>query len=297
MTSNTCNLSITTDYCTSQGNPELPLRLIAQAGFTHLHWSHHFSDDFIYCDDDIQAIRGMMSRYHLQLLDVHGSTGNERCWCSLNEAQRQLGVELVLNRAKLFHVLEGQGHLIMHIPVVTTVDSEEKNAVQREQFKQVLRSIDELLPQLERLGIPLALENTPNDTWELLEDALRRYPEKQVGICYDSGHGNIGNNQLSLVERNQSRLVTLHLNDNDGVHDIHQPPFMGTVNWEKLAAIIANSVYSKPLSFEITMRVTPFRDEAFSSPEQPETNQLSYLKDSWQRCLKMDALVKAAKTR
>ena len=33
------NLCVTTDFVTSQGNPEPYLRLAAEAGFTHVHYS------------------------------------------------------------------------------------------------------------------------------------------------------------------------------------------------------------------------------------------------------------------
>ena len=41
-------LSMSTDYAEDTGSPELQLRRIAEAGFTHVHWCHHWDDDFLY---------------------------------------------------------------------------------------------------------------------------------------------------------------------------------------------------------------------------------------------------------
>ena len=36
------NIAVNTDILSSTGDPEMVLRLIAEAGFTHLHWCHHW---------------------------------------------------------------------------------------------------------------------------------------------------------------------------------------------------------------------------------------------------------------
>ena len=291
-------LSITTDYVSSTGSPEQPVRLIGEAGFTHLHWCHHFTGDFAYMPCEIDAIRRLMAANNVKLLDVHGSSGDEKCWWSFDETQRLAGVELVKNRCLMLKELGGPGHVIMHIPACTVTRSEEDNDRQRKHFAQVLKSLDELVPWLEKEGVRIALENTFNDTWETIEAALSRYPASVVNFCYDSGHGNVlagsEEKQLPLLKKNRNRLGALHLNDNDGVHDLHQPPFMGTVDWQALADIIKDSSYRGPLSYEITMRHTPF---TFIDPEtqkpgpQPEANQKAYLADAHERCERFAKMV------
>ena len=282
-------ISITTDYCKGTGSPEVPLRLIAEAGFTHLHWCHHFSDDFMYGSSEISAIRSLLRETGLALLDVHGSTGSEKCWSSNVEYEREAGVELVKNRARLFSELGGSGHLIMHILYHLEHASAESNAAQDSRYESLIRSLDELVPWLQSEGVKLALENAPDGTWELLEKTVSRYPSSVVGICYDSGHGNFPSSQLDRLHKNRHRLTALHLNDNDGARDLHQPPFMGTVDWERLIGIIADSSHQGVPTFEITMRATPFRvdelgENVFAMAEQPRENQLAFLKDAYERC-------------
>ena len=220
------------------------------------------------------------------------------------EYERLAGVELVKNRARLFTELGGSGHLIMHIPCIQEHTTEDAKAHQRQRHERLIRSLDELVPWLQAEGIPLALENMSDDTWELLEKTVARYPAPAVGICYDSGHGNFPQPQLDKLRRNRFRLTALHLNDNDGAHDLHQSPFLGTVDWETLTGILADSSHQGVQTFEITMRDNPFRAEFLPGTttsitdlaQQPSENQLAFLKDAFQRCSRVAAAIAAKRS-
>ena len=108
------------------------------------------------------------------------------------------------------------------------------------------------------------------------EPYLRRifklYGPEFVGLCYDSGHGNIAGNGLDRLELVRQRLLSLHLHDNDGASDQHKLPFEGTVDWPRLARIIAASLYAKPISMESNLGAYPkdtdegwFLDRAFQA--------------------------------
>ena len=289
------DICITTDYAGAQGAPETQLRLIAEAGFTHLHWCHHFNTDFMYRPCEMGAMRKLVRELGHKVLDIHGSSGQEKRFWSLREYERQAGAELFKNRAELYCELEATGSLIMHLPYLQVDSSPESAAIQRREMEQALRTLDEVIPYLENLGVPLALENMPGDTWELLDLALARYPE--TGICYDCGHGN--NDRFKHNEemhRRRARLFALHLNDNDGKSDQHQSPFMGTVDWPRVAEIVADSPYDKPLSFEITMKATPFQHGPLTPvPSQSVEEQLAFLKDAHERCERFAKLYETTK--
>ena len=82
-----------------------------------------------------------------------------------------------------------------------------------------------------------------------------------MGLCYDSGHGNIGDG-LKTLEELKDRLISIHLHDNDEKTDQHNLLFSGTVNWNKLAKIISKSSYEKCISMEINIRNTNISDES-----------------------------------
>lgn len=255
-------IALNTDYYSGTGSPEMPLRYLAEAGFTHVHWCHQWCTDFLYGKAEIDAIGRLLRGLGLTLLDIHGSAGVEKCWFSTVEYQRRAGVELVANRVGMFTALGGTGAVMMHVPCFQCGQDEAARQRALLQFDALRRSLDELMPELERAQVPLALENMWGDDWKLLNALLDAYPPELIGITYDSGHGNSDClRQLELLDAARERLTALHLHDNDGSSDLHQPPFYGTVDWERLAEILAASPYPRELSFELAMRNTPYFDK------------------------------------
>ena len=108
-------LSMTTDYMADTGSPEPYLRRIAEAGFTHVHWCHHWNTDFAYDDCELEQIECWLHRYNLQVTDLHASAGKEKAWGSLREYERLAGVELVANRIATAERL-GADVIVMHLP-------------------------------------------------------------------------------------------------------------------------------------------------------------------------------------
>ena len=117
-----------------------------------------------------------------------------------------------------------------------------------------------------------------------------------LGITLDTGHANIDEARgLDRMERFKARLLALHLNDNDGAGDLHQPTFYGTVDWERVAGLVASSAYSgRPASFELIMRHTPFFVPDVPFAEQPEKNLKAFLADARERCLRVSKMIERA---
>ena len=288
------NIAINTDYLTSHGSPEKYIHYISEAGFTHLHWCHQWNTDFIYSKSEIAQYKKWLKTYNIKLLDIHGTAGMEKSWFSLEEYQRKAGVELVLNRGRMLKELDGEGSLMMHTPYLQEI--EENPQLKYAKHDAFKKSLDEMLPILEKENIPIAIENLPKDNYQLLEKTLNEYNTPLIGITYDSGHGNMGSSiGLDFIERNKDRLLALHLHDNNQTADQHQSPFYGTINWTRLAQIIATSSYAKtnfPLSFELAMRNTPFYKEEFQV-DQPENDIKLFLQDAYTRCKKVVNLYKS----
>ena len=80
------------------GNPQRYLKAIADQGFSHVHWCHHWSGDFIYDEYEMAHIGRLLDEYGLQVADVHGSEGREKFSYSPQEYARLAGVDLVKNR-------------------------------------------------------------------------------------------------------------------------------------------------------------------------------------------------------
>jgi sugar phosphate isomerase/epimerase len=235
----TLMIAQTTIYRQSTGDPEPSIRAIAEAGFTHLHWSHQWYTDFLYSAAELAQIQRWLKMYHLQVLDIHASAGQEKRWDAPEEYRRLAGVELVRNRLEMAAQL-GAGAIVLHaypnIPVET----------QR-------RSLAELEPYARLLGVRIALENLFEGNQANLTSLFDEFPPDFLGFCYDTGHGNMLPDGLDFLETWKERLVALHIHDNDGVNDLHKLPFNGTVDWQKFIHILDRSAYRGPVNLECTL--------------------------------------------
>lgn len=281
------DLSVSTNIVLSNGDPESSLRQISEAGFTHLLWSHHWNSDFAYGKYELAAIKEMLKTYNLKLQDVHGCANAEKSFFSPIEYQRKAGIELMINRIEMMQELEASGVLVMHQPRIKTNSSPEEITYKRSQFASLLRSMDELVPVLEKYKIRIAFENMPGDTWEFQRYLLDNYSPELFGFCFDTGHANIElRNQLDDCYEYRSRIISLHIHDNDGLVDKHTSPFTGTLNWDKTAAIIKDSGYTGVLNFELHLKHSEFMDPAYPLNQQPESAVKAFLDDAYRRCVK-----------
>ena len=291
------DIAISTSILCSTGSPETYLRLIAEVGFTHLHWGHHWDTDFLYSRFEIAQIRQWLKRYGLKLLDIHGSEGVEKQWFSPEEYRRRSGVELVLNRVVMLRELEGPGCVMMHLPPNRAIKSTpEDERLLPARVDALKRTLDELIPELEKYDGKIAVENRRNDSFGVIAKLMADYPAERIGITLDTGHANIDEARgLDRMEKFKDRLLALHLNDNDAVGDLHQPPFYGTLDWGRVAKLVASSSYAgRPASFELTMRNTPFFVRDVPIGEQPEKNMKAFLADTYDRCRKVAEMIEAA---
>lgn len=247
-------LAVTSDYVEDTGDASPYLERIARAGFTHVHWCHHWNTDFLYSPPEISQVARWFKQYGLALLNLHGSHGREKYWCSPLEYQRLAGVELVKNRIDMTARL-GADVVIMHVP--SSLDPLERvNAID-----PVRRSMDQILPFAHAMGVRIAVENMESDDFDMLATLLNEYDPAELGLCYDSGHGNIDGRGLDNLEKYKNRLIAVHLHDNDGHSDQHAIPFTGSVDWPRLATILASSAYVGPINLEVIIDTQRESDE------------------------------------
>ena len=242
--------SQTTIYRQATGDPEPTLRAISEAGFTHLHWSHQWYTDFLYAVSEIAQIQRWLKTYHLQVLDIHASTGQEKRWDSPEEYRRLSGVELVRNRLELAAHL-GASAIVLHAQRDMPVD-------------QQRRSLAELEPYARLLGVRIALENLYEGNQANLTLLFDEFDPEFLGFCYDCGHGNMLPEGMDDLETWKDRLAVLHIHDNNGSADQHKLPFTGSVDWSRFIQILDRSAYRGPINLECTLGNHPdMQDAAF----------------------------------
>jgi sugar phosphate isomerase/epimerase len=260
-------LSITTDYLKDRECPEPYLRAIAEVGFTHLHWCHHWNTDFLYSEGEVDQIGVWLDEFDLKLNDCHASVGREKHWLSDHEYERPAGLELIRNRIGMTSTLGGDV-IILHVPAIHE-DTEREAAISG----RLQSALDALEPFAREHSVRIAVENLVPDNFQRLSSLVDSYSPDYLGVCYDPGHGNICGNGLDEIDKLKHRLISLHLNDNDASGDLHQPLFQGTVDWERLAVIIAESSYKKVTSMEVIQRNSGIEDEREFLKEARETGE------------------------
>lgn len=96
-------------------------------------------------------------------------------------------------------------------------------------------------------------ENGLRGDWPVIHRLLAEYDHELLALCYDAGHGNFTETDLTGFRWHAHRLLAIHLHDNHGIIDEHRAPGDSTIDWPGLVAVIANSSYDGPLNFEFEM--------------------------------------------
>ena len=136
-------------------------------------------------------------------------------------------------------------------------------------------------------GVGICVENT----WPVLQrhplwqtDELIAFvdglgDDRVVGICWDTGHGNVTGNghnhmrganptladcgdQYKNLTKIGKRLRALHINDNNGLDDDHVMPGIGTIRWDEVIRALDDIGYAHSFTYEAHHAVCRLRPEA-----------------------------------
>jgi sugar phosphate isomerase/epimerase len=222
---------------------ERKLRLFAEHGFEHLHWCDDWDADIIYTREEMGLYRWMVDSAGLECLDVHGAATEAIRVDSWTESARARYIGLLKNRIEFCSLMGGDA-VVVHPPRFEDPELSRR-------LKSSTRVFDAVTPLCGELGVAIAVENCYPSDEKIIECYLDAYPPELFGFCFDSGHANINGNMEQLF-RFGDRLRALHLHDNGGAKDDHQPPYWGTVDWGRVMGWIGRSGYRKPINFEVT---------------------------------------------
>jgi len=134
-------------------------------------------------------------------------------------------------------------------------------------MEQVIRGLEILLPQAEKHGVTIALENafSPMSGVDALTRYVKHFSSPHLGVCLDVGHANISMRtasktaetiKLDTIQRMNDTflfcdgrmeeslkpfIVVAHLHDNDGLSDTHDMPMTGKVDWTTVLGILGGA--------------------------------------------------------
>ena len=229
------------------------LKAIAESGMRRLVLSYAMMEQLILQPELLPVWREELREFGLCFMDSHAPWGKGK---ELGTSEEDLHKQAVA-RHKMFirfcHELD-----ITSMTVHPGGGPDPEAA-----FAALLRSLEELLPEAERAGVTLCLENvwTPMDHSARLLAAVRRFDTSYLGLCYDTGHANLSEKgrhfpeesvvprswtslglpvvwEENLAEKFHPWMVNCHFHDNHGISDEHNLPGDGTVDWPHIFSVL-----------------------------------------------------------
>ncbi len=163
----------------------------------------------------------------------------------------------------------------IHVGAFESVIFQTPNSVIR---PLVVDALEKLIPEAEKLGIMLAIENSferSNAPDEILY-YISQFDSPCFGVCFDSGHANLmeyypgkeydryfGGVTHAWLDKMEycndaldkllPHIVTCHLHDNDGYIDSHMMPGDGITDWDKVMSKLATAPRLMTMQTEVGM--------------------------------------------
>jgi sugar phosphate isomerase/epimerase len=155
-----------------------------------------------------------------------------------------------------------------HVPGVVVTVHPENYAPQRRPGDDEARmqschlSLETLAGTASAVGAHIALENmrrrpdAPNRTGMLVDQLtaiVAGLDPSTVGLCFDTGHANISEQDdlADVFGRNAARILHVHLQDNLGADDLHLRPGQGNIDFSTLLGAMSSSGYDGMVELEV----------------------------------------------
>ena len=125
----------------------------------------------------------------------------------------------------------------------------------------MLKSMETIVRQAENIGIKIAAENT--HYFKQIDILLQEIDSPYLGLCYDTSHDFVqGQSKGALLTKHRSRLMCVHISDNDFVEDRHWLPGNGLIPFKSFIDTVKDSGCC------MSMEVYPSEQEKSLSPEE-----------------------------
>ena len=207
----------------------------------------------------LMTLKTMLRNTGMRFFEAHGicSTGNDPA-CT-DQFRRP---DMIADHRRALQCASERGcrTYVIHIGAYESVYFQTPNELLR---PNVIETLEKLLPEAERLGIVIAVENSYeiSNTPDEVRYYIQYFNHPNLGCCFDAGHANVmasaPGKKLEkyhpdvldawhgrivqydgALEKLAPWIVTMHLHDNDGFSDQHSLPGTGTVDWNVMAAKI-----------------------------------------------------------
>ena len=240
------------------------LREFAENGAEHLVLTNGLLAEGLKDSAYLMEFAKDMKEFGLDFVDSHALWG---MWADPGIPAEEWREIMLLRHRMAFRFCQHYGVHTMTFHTGNTFNSVYgKDLTLDDYYNALIRSLEILLPDAEKCGVVIALENiwTPLNHSRQLLRVMKHFQSSNLGLCYDSGHGNLMEkgqlfpgqtcvppiwNDLGipveweedLIEKMSPWLVNCHLHDNNGIMDEHKLPGEGTVDWQRVKSVLRKS--------------------------------------------------------
>ena len=261
----------------SSGHPKIAfgvddsLRLLSEAGFKGVDYSlcaYDEGEDYIFLQSDEKIkehflhIKEVAEKLDLEICQTHaplfygGGLRGENPDVVLADKM----IKIFENSIKATKFL-GCKYIVAHPWIMDDYDN-----VFFENLELNIKFFNKLKPILNETGVIMAIENmdginafnnrpgpTPFSSAEKINYLLKHLGEGFCA-CLDTGHSFLaGNDPAKAIKRLGSNLKVLHLQDCDGMDDIHVIPTCANIDWDSVCKALAEINYDGLINFEVNI--------------------------------------------
>ncbi len=226
------------------------IELIHTAGYKHVEIfakENHFP-----CDnaESVDRVKNELTSRALVPVSFHAPFGRNIDIAATGERERGYAVWLMKQ------ALQAAATIGCLIVVMHTSGHAANTPHEAEQLLiQLQKTLNEILPVADRLGVKVALENiTPNYIGGDLNNLVKlakKYGKMGVGICLDTSHAHLWTNITEFIWQAGGNIITTHISDNKKQHDAHMPPGGGSINWPEVLAVMNAVGYNGFFTLEL----------------------------------------------
>ena len=245
---------------------------IASAGIKHIVLTNTLMKEILVDINMVQTLQQEAAAAGLSFVDSHALFG--MTYDLMNYGDSLHKHRTMLNKLQLNIAAEMGVKTITFHPGNEAARPETPLSTLRDNVK---RSLEDMLPEAEKCGVTICIENSwnqisvPKPLWEI----RNAFPTEHLGFCYDSGHANImsgkgrhdpnnaaiarwkvrGFDEVDwndhILEDLLDGVVNCHLHDNNAVSDQHLPPGQGNIDWKNIASLLKRAPRLKCIQSEV----------------------------------------------
>lgn len=110
-------------------------------------------------------------------------------------------------------------------------------------------SLKALMDFSSKFGLKIILENMPDFSLKEMTEISKKLPS--LNFNFDVAHAFISKDLEKIIAKFHSKIVHLHLSDNQGLMDEHLPLGIGKIDWIKVVKLLKKYKYDRTITLEV----------------------------------------------